>query len=118
MPKAQPLELRERVVHAVEEEGDTYAEAAARFMVGEASVSRWLRRARDGRLEATKRRLGRVPQISGEAMESLVQLLEERPEDTIAELMEQFGERTGIQVSASTMGRAIRSSGYTRKKRR
>lgn len=118
MPIAYPLALRERVVKAVREDGLTYAEAAKRFMIGEASVSRYMRRARQDELapsEHTHR--GKLPQIRGEVMEQLIALMRERPEDTLLELNDRFAERTGIEVSVATLGRAVMRSGFTRKKR-
>lgn len=112
------MELRERVVQAVLEDGNSYEEAAIRFKVGEASVSRWLSRARDGRLEPVHPSLnGRFPVIRGDLAERLRLLVMERPEDTLAELVDRFDEATGVRVSRATMGRALHAMRISRKKR-
>ena len=54
MPKPLPVEIRERVVEVVENDGLTIEEAAQRFRVGTASVKRWLRRSRAARLLRTQ----------------------------------------------------------------
>lgn len=52
MPRALSVDLRERVVRAVESEGLSRRRAAARFGVGVSTVIAWVRRFRDsGRLE-------------------------------------------------------------------
>ena len=111
------MELRLRVVAAVEEDGDTYEQAAERFKVGVASVDRWLALHRRGELAPKPHTNGHKPTIRGELAEGLRQLLVERPEDTLAELCDRFEERFDVQVSPSTMGRAVRRLGFTRKKR-
>ncbi len=117
MPRPYPLELRLRVVAAVEEDGDTYEQAADRFKVGVASVDRWLALARKGELAPKPNRNGHQPVIRDGLEEDLRALLRERSEDTLPELCDRFEERTGVQVSTSTMSRSIRRLGFTRKKR-
>jgi putative transposase len=52
MPRALSVDLRERVVRAVENEGLSRRQAAARFGVGISTVITWMRRLREsGRLE-------------------------------------------------------------------
>lgn len=48
MPRAYPVELRERVVRAVDENGLSYEDAGETFDIGEATVSLYLHRARHG----------------------------------------------------------------------
>ncbi len=48
MSKALSLDLRQRTLAAVQEEGLTHPEAAARFKVSAASVSRWRALAAEG----------------------------------------------------------------------
>lgn len=47
MGRPYSMDLRERVIAAVEEELLTYEEAAERFGIGISTVKRWLRRVRD-----------------------------------------------------------------------
>jgi transposase len=86
VPRPLPVELRERIVRAVEEDGLTHAEVARTFRVGPATVARYLRRWREGHLEPTEQRRGRLPLISAEGLEEVRALLEERPDDTTQEV--------------------------------
>ena len=117
MPAPYPLALRLRVVAAVEEDGDTYEQAADRFKVGVASVDRWLALARKGELAPKRHTNGHKPTIRGELEDRLRELIRDRPEDTVAEFCDRFDERHGVRVSSATMSRTIRRLGYTRKKR-
>jgi transposase len=101
----------------VEDDGLSYASAADTFRVGEASVSRYLRRAREGQLEPTKAVRTSPVLIDAQRLEVLRALVLERQDATVAELVVLFEERTGISVSRSTLGRAIREAGFSRKKR-
>ena len=116
MSKALSLDLRNRVLAAVGA-GARHREAAARFGVSAASVSRWraLEReqgdARPGALGGD-RRSGRV-----EAQASLIlQLLEETPDITIEELRQALAAR-GHSFGYGTLQRFFKRHGITRKKR-
>ena len=117
MSKALSVDLRTRVLAAVEQ-GATHREAAARFGVSAASVSRWrgLKReqgdARPGPLGGD-RRSGRI-----EAVAALVlALLEEKRDATIEELRAALGER-GHWFGYGTLRRFFQRHRITRKKRR
>ena len=116
MSKSLSIDLRTRVLVAVEE-GATHREAAARFGVSAASVSRWraLQReqgnVRPGALGGD-RRSGRI-----EAVAALVlALLEAQRDATIEELRRALGER-GHQFGYGTLHRFFQRHRITRKKR-
>ena len=116
MSKALSLDLRVRVLAAVSE-GATHREAAARFGVSAASVSRWrsLQReqgdARPGPLGGD-RRSGRV-----EAQAGLIrQLLDQVPDTTVEELRQALG-ACGHWFGYGTLQRFFRRHRITRKKR-
>ena len=116
MSKALSLDLRIRVLAAVAA-GASHREAAERFGVSAASVSRWraLVRAkgdpRPGPLGGD-RRSGRV-----EAQGSLIRtLLEETPDITVEELRAALAER-GHAFGYGTLQRFFRRHAITRKKR-
>ena len=119
MATAISLDLRARVTAACLQEGATYEEAAARFGVGRASVSRWLRLYCETEALEPRPLPGRVPRID-EAGEALVlELVRSRPDATLAELAEAFRMRTSSRPLATCiMYRALDRMGLTRKKRR
>lgn len=117
MSKAVSLDLRVRVLKAVAD-GASHREAAARFGVSAASVSRWraLERrqgdARPGRLGGD-RRSARV-----EAQAPLIkELLEAAPDATVEELRAALAGR-GHTFGYGALQRFFRRHGVTRKKRR
>ena len=117
MSKALSLDLRARVLAAVAE-GASHREAAARFGVSAASVSRWraLVRtrgdARPGPLGGD-RRSGRV-----EAQADLIlRLLKETPDAAIEELRAALAEQ-GRSFGYGTLRRFFQRRGITRGKRR
>ena len=117
MAKALSLDLRTRVLAAVAE-GASHRQAAARFGVSAASVSRWraLERergdARPGPLGGD-RRSGRI-----EAQAKLIlRLVEETPDMTIEELRVALAAR-GHGFGYGTLQRFFARHGITRKKRR
>ena len=116
MSKALSVDLRTRVLAAVAE-GATHREAAARFGVSAASVSRWRTLAREqgdirpGPLGGD-RRSGRI-----EAQAALIlQVLDERRDATIEELRHALGER-GHRFGYGTLRRFFLRHRITRKKR-
>ncbi len=116
MSKALSLDLRMRVLKAVTD-GASHREAASRFGVSPASVSRWraLERrqgdARPGPLGGD-RRSARV-----EAQAPLIKaLLAETPDTTVEELRAALAEH-GHAFGYGTLQRFFRRHGITRKKR-
>src|SRR5690242_10874226 len=112
--RAYSLDLRERIVRAVEA-GTPQAEVARRFGVGRATVERYLRRHRAGAL-APRTSPGRPPRIGPAAESALGAQLKATPDATLAEHAEQWARTQGVRVSITTMHRAIGRLGWTRKK--
>ncbi len=116
MAQALSLDLRTRVLAAVAE-GASHRQAAARFGVSAASVSRWraLERAqgdaRPGPLGGD-RRSARVEAQAG----LILRLVEETPDTTIEELRGELAAR-GHGFGYGTIQRFFARHGITRKKR-
>lgn len=116
MAKSLSLDLRSRVISAVAG-GASHREAAARFGVSAASVSRWRSLARvqgdaSPGAQGGDRRSGRV-----EAQAALILgLLAATPDATIAELRAALAER-GHGFGYGTIRRFFLRHGITRKKR-
>jgi transposase len=118
MASATSLDLRRRVVEAYRRGGVTYAEVAARFAVGQASVSRWLRRARQtGDVKPLPHGGGYPRRISKEQEPIVERLVQEHPDWSEEELAKAVREKLSIQVSAVTVGRVVRRLGYSVKKK-
>ena len=118
MPIPLAVDLRKRVVAMYEAGGTTYEEVADHFSVGRASVSRWLRRNRElDSVDPEPARGGPAPQIDEQARKVLRSILEAEPDLTIAEIRDRLEQSGGPSVGRVKVGKAIRSMGFTRKKR-
>ena len=118
--KPYGVDLRERIVAAVEEKGWTQAKAAEVFAVSEASVSRYRARARAGEDLAALPASGGPEKILrlDEHQEALRESLESAPDLELEERREFLRQSEGITLSVSTLWRELHAQGFTRKKRR
>jgi transposase len=111
------LDLRRRIVEAYRSKrSGTYAQTAALFGVGEASVSRLLRLHRETGDVKAKPRGGNNPRRV-----DLVWLrghLEQFPDARIVDRIEAWVQSGGRRVNISTMWLAIGACGWSHKKRR
>ena len=110
-----PIELRERIVEAVEERGMGKREAAEVYKVGEATVYRYLTQKRDGDLQA-KSPPGRTPLLDAEEQRLLLVQLEAEPDLTLEEHAELYAKERGVRLAASTVDNYFKRLGVKRKK--
>jgi transposase len=110
------VDLRRRIVSAVEESGMSKAQAARTFSVSLSSVKRYVDKAKRGESLASKKRPGSTPKLDRKARNLLAADLQERPYLTLQERCQYIETVTGLSVSRSTMCRAIARLGPTRKK--
>lgn len=120
MPALLSIDLRSRAVAAWEAGEGTQAEIAARFHVGEASIRRCVaRKRRSGSLvPKVPDRSGVARLIDADGERHLRALVEEQADASEEELTARLVEVTGVVLSRSTVNRALRRMGLTRKKRR
>ena len=116
MSRAYSADLRSRIVHAVEQEGMTLPQAAARFAVGLASVKRYLRQWRTTGDLTPRPHPGRPRAIPPAEHDRLVALLAADPDATLADYCARWEAETGVTVSRSTLCRAQRRVDWTVKK--
>jgi transposase len=110
---AYSIDLRERVMAAVDAGEETQEQIAKRFLVS----SRWIRkliarRAQTGDIGPKPNPGGRKPLIHGEAAQALRAVIAEKPDATLEEVREAMGFK-GCLV---TIWRAINRLNITRKK--
>jgi transposase len=111
---AHSLDVRQKVMAAVDEGRGTQEEVARMFGVS----SRWIRRLialreETGSLELSRAPRGPKPKIAGRLEAKLERLVAEKPDRTL----EQFRGRLGVDVSIPTVWRALRRLDHTVKKR-
>lgn len=117
MPGPISTDLRRRIVEAYLSGGGTYAEIAGRFGVGEATVSRLLRLAREKKtVEPKPWSGGPDPFIRDEDLAELRELVAQNPGGTRQDFCDAWRERKGVRMSVASMGRALARAGITRKR--
>jgi transposase len=107
-------DLRERVAAAVDHCEGSQREIARRFRVSLTFVFRLLRRRRDaGTLDPKPHGGCPPPALGPDELRRLAELIRERPDASL----EQLRERGGFRCSLTTVWRALRRLGLTRKKK-
>ena len=114
MPKACSLDLRERVIDAVEE-GATRREAAERFSVSASSAVKWLQSWQEEGRRGPKPRGGSRSPLEDHA-EAVLLLVAERPDWTLEELVVALRKQR-IPGSRSALWRFLERHGISFKKK-
>jgi transposase len=111
------LDLRRRIVDAyLSGLSGSYATTSTMFGVGEATVSRLLRRFRETGDVLKKPRGGNNPRRVD--LDWLRRHAEAEPDARLVDRVDAWERHSGIRVHKSTMGFAMRDIGWTHKKRR
>jgi transposase len=111
--RAFSMDLRERVMAAVEAEEGSYPELAERFKVSADFVKKLVRQKRElGTLEPQTHRCGRKPKVTAEHKEQLRQLVKHRPDMTLRELRDALR----LEVSLKAIWDALQTLKLTFKK--
>jgi transposase len=108
-------DLREKIVEALER-GMGKSQAARTFSVSLSSVKRYAKLAQEGPSLAPKKRPGRKPKLDERSSKLLQADLEEHPFLTLQERCEYLRAVASVELSRSTVCRAIKRMDYTRKK--
>lgn len=114
--RAYSSDLRERIVQAVDR-GYKRADIIKLFGVSRSTIKRYLKQRRETGLMCRKLIPGRPPKKSAPLCAGLVAQLETHPDATLDMHCQIWEQTSGMQVSTSTMSRAIRRVGWTRKKK-
>ena len=113
------LDLRQRLVEAVEQGLGTKREIARLFSVSENFLYKLLRQQRQlGHFEPLPHGGGAVAKLDSTARSHLQTLVEADPDATLSELAERLHRRHRIQVSRATICRALQQLDLRRKKSR
>jgi transposase len=116
--KPYSLDLRQRVVAAVEEGDGTIADVAAKFRVGKTFVKKMLRLWREkGALAPQPHGGGAAAALTPPQLRALRQQVATEPDATLAELRHFLSETEAVEVSEATVCRALQRLNLPRKKR-
>ncbi len=108
-------DLREKIVEALGR-GMGKSQAARTFSVSLSSIKRYAKLAEEGRSLAPKKRPGSKPKIDERARKLLQADLEEHPFLTLQKRCEYLRAVASVEVSRSTVCRAIKRMDASRKK--
>jgi len=109
------VELRTRIVAAVDRGVGSVPQVAARFGVSVTCVSNYLRlRERTGSLAPLPDAGGRPPAVGPDRHDELRRLIAAQPDLTL----DQVRDRLGLRCSLAAISRALTKLGLTRKKKR
>jgi putative transposase len=117
MGKPCSLDLRERVVAAVERDGMSRQQAAARFGVAPSSAIKWVARFRATGSVAPGQMGGHKPKtLRGPHAEWLIARCRER-EFTISQLVEELQQERGLKVDRRSVWEFLHAEGLSFKKK-
>ena len=115
--KAYSVDLRRKIVESVST-GTPKVGVARTFGVGLSTVKRYAGRAERGESLAPRKPPGKGRKVDQTAQKLLERDLEERPTATLPQRRELLARVAGVEVSDSTISRALRRMGFSRKKDR
>jgi transposase len=116
--KPYSLDLRQRVIQAVEQDHYTIAETAETFSVGTTFVKQMLRQWRHtGGLEPKPHGGGATASLNKGHLDVLARLVAKEPDITLEELRQHLQEQEQVEISVSTICRALQRLGLPLKKR-
>lgn len=108
MPAPLSLDLRQRIIAAYQDKEGSQRQLAERFKVSLSFVRDLSRRHREtGRVEPKAHGGGAIAKLGIAQLPVVKALVEAQPDALLEELCERFTEKTGVQVSVSTMQRAV-----------
>ena len=114
---AYSLDLRERIVEAVERQSGSKRKIAEVFGVHESFIDKLLRQKRErGDIAPVPHGGGAQAQLAGAQLGQLPALVAATPDATLEELRAQLKKKARVAVSLSTLGRGRQALGLWRKK--
>jgi transposase len=113
--KAYSVDLREKVLRAVDQ-GYPRTEIIKLFGVSRATIKRYLKQRRETGAVKMKPIPGRPSKKFAPLQAGLTAQLQAHPDATLEIHCQLWEQAHGLRVSTTTMGRAIRRMGWTRKK--
>lgn len=117
--RVYPVELRERVLRAVERREGSIEQVANTFMVSPAFIYKLLRQQEEtGSVAPKAHGGGSAPIMDEPKLEQLRRLVREQPDATLEELRHRLRQQAQVEPSPPTVCRALRKLGLRRKKKR
>jgi transposase len=119
MATAYSLDLRQKILQAIERGAGSQRQIAELFGVSLSFVEKLLLRVRhSGQAAARKQGGQRPPRLDQAACEQVRQWLQEQPDLTLEEVADRLWDTARLRVSVATLCRVLQHLGMPRKKRR
>lgn len=119
VPAPYSLDLRERVIRAVDESPLTVEEIAEQFNVSDRTIYKWLAQRKAERTLAPKPHAGgRACSVDAPGEELLGQMVEAQNDRTLDEYAQAYLQERGVRLSRSALQRAMVRLNLPRKKSR
>ena len=116
--KTYPIELRQKIVDAVDQQLGICKEIAEMFGIAERYIYKLLKQRREtGSLAPLPRGGWATAKLSEEHLLMLAELVARQPDATLEELRRQLRRGTKVEVSISTIWRGLERIEFTQKKR-
>lgn len=117
--KTYSLDLRQKIVDAIDNRLGTYSEIAEMFGVHESFIYKLLRRRREtGSIAAKPHGGGAKLKLDDAALDTLSELVHEQLDATLEELQNRLRKRINVDVSLPTICRGLQKLDLPVKKRR
>jgi transposase len=117
--RGYPIELRERVLRAVERREGSINEVAVLFRVSPGFIFKLLRQKKaTGSVALKPHGGGHRPTLGAAQLKELHRLVEAQPDATLDELRQQLQEKAQVHPSRPTLCRALQKLGLRRKQKR
>ena len=113
--KPYSLDLRERVVKAIENGDSSVRKVAQRFAVSKSCVERWVKQKRTQGHVVPRKQGGSLSRVMA-YRDQVVAIYQKKPDATLAEYCELLADATGLWVSQSTLCRTLQRLNLPRKK--
>lgn len=113
--KPYSIDLREKVVSAIEKGDSSFRKVAERFCVSKNCVERWVTQKRTEGHVVPSKQGGSVSPVM-EQRNQLIAIYAKQPDATLAEYCELLAAATGLWISQSTMCRTFQRLNLPRKK--
>jgi transposase len=110
------IDLRQRIINAIQTDENTPTQAAKRFLVSRASVYRYLEQHRNQHTLQPAERILTPRRIPADDLPRLQHQLQAHNDATLEEHCQLWTNQTGVEVSVSTMRRALKRLSITLKK--
>ena len=108
MPAPVSVDLRQRILTAYEAKEGSQRQLAERFKVSLSFIRDLVRHHREtGTVQPKPRGGGAVAKLGKEQLPIVEALVKAQPDALLVELCERFAQQTGVEVSVSTMQRAV-----------